>query len=77
MPEPISRDTAVAALINLGYRVLDDEDSLLLFGHTSVPIYLWVLDFSQGAIPWDDFRQRLEYEGIDVARFLAEMESLG
>ena len=34
------------------------------------------LDFSRGSMPWADFRFILEYEGVDVARFLAEMESL-
>lgn len=34
------------------------------------------LDFSRGSIPWADFRYVLEYEGVDVARFLAEMESM-
>ncbi len=47
----------------------------MLLSDSDYPARPLKLDFSRGDIPWDDFREMLEYEGIDVPRFFAELES--
>ena len=86
MPEPISRDTAVATLPRLGYEKRAEANDFVVFydvafydrgypdrGYPERPLNF---DFSRGPIPWDDFRRQLEYEGLNVATFLAELESM-
>ena len=76
MPEPISRNTAVATLLRLGYEILTEEGGLVAFYDRGYPERLLTLDFSQGDIPWDDFREMLEYDHINVATFLVELKSM-
>ena len=76
MPEPVYRDTAVAALLRLEYEITAEEGDLVVLSDSNYPVRPLKLDFSQGDIPWDDFREILEYEGVNVASFLAELESM-
>ena len=76
MPEPVSRDTAVAALLRLEYEIIAEEGDLVVISDSNYPVRPLKLDFNQGDIPWDDFREILEYEGVNVASFLAELESM-
>ena len=75
MPEPISRSEAIATLLRLGYEVLVEEGDFVILFDPNYPMRPLAFNFSQGEIDWDDVRKLLEYEGVDVARFLAELES--
>ena len=79
MPEPISRGQADFALGRMEYQIIDEVHGLVKYldprypGNPERPLYF---DFIDGSIPWDDFRKHLEYEGVNVAAFLAELEAM-
>ena len=78
MSEPISREQADFVLRLMGYEVIELESHLVKYldsRYPGVPERPLYFDFSHGPIPWGDFRGHLEYEGVDVAVFLAELES--
>ena len=77
MPEPISRAQSDFALGRMGYEVVDHEAGLVRYRDTQypgIPEHLLHFDFRNGPIPWDDYRRQLEYEGVNVSVFLAELE---
>ncbi len=75
MPDPISKDATVATFLRIGYEILAEEGGFIMFSDPAYPVRPLTIDFSRGEIAWVDFQRQLEYEGIDVARFLAELES--
>ena len=75
MPEPISRDQAVLTLLRLGYEILAEEGNFIMLADPAYPARPLMFDFNRRFIPWEDFRWKLEFEGVDVSRFLAELES--
>ena len=77
MPEPISRDQSDFALSRMGYTVIDDESDLVRYRddqYPGEPERLLHFDFRDGPIPWEDYKAQLEYEGVNVSVFLAELE---
>ena len=61
----------------MGYEVVDSEAGLVRYRdrqYPGAPEHLLHFDFRDGAIPWDDYRRQLEYEGVNVSVFLSELE---
>lgn len=77
MPDPISQSAVVAVLLRLGYVVHAEVGEIVILIDPEHPASQLNFSFSGSAIEWEDLRKTLEYEGVDVARFLAELESLG
>ena len=76
MPEPITRERATAAFLRMGYEVTSEDVDMVVFTDRNYPARPMAFNFGWGDIDWDDFRQELEYEGVNVALFLAERESM-
>ena len=49
---------------------------MVVFTDPNYPARPMAFNFNWGGIDWDDFRRELEYEGVNVAVFLAELESM-
>ena len=77
MPRPINRSEAIHTLLRLGYEIVAEEGNFVMLYDPDYPARQLKLDFGRGAIPWEDFQGQLEYEGVNVAVFLAELESAG
>lgn len=76
MPEAVAQGETVAAFLRLGFAILAEEGGFIMLSDPTYPARPVQFDFSRGAIPWEDFRSQLEYEGVNVALFLAELESM-
>ena len=76
MPSLIFQEQAIIALRRLGYEIVAAEGDFFNLVDSNYPGPILTLDFSLGNIPWGDFREILEYEGVNVSRFLAELESI-
>lgn len=76
MPSLIFQEQAIIALRRLGYEIVAMEGDFFSLVDSNFPGPILTLDFSLGNIPWGDFREILEYEGVNVSRFLAELESV-
>ena len=76
MPEAVTQGETVATFLRLGFDLLVEEGGFVMFSDPAYPARPVKLDFSRGVIPWEDFRSQLEYEGVNVAVFLAELESM-
>ena len=76
MPEPIPREQAIAAFLRMGYEVTSEGGDMIVFTDRNYPARPMAFNFNWGGIDWDDFRRELEYEGVNVAVFLAELESM-
>ena len=77
MPEPISREQSDFALSRMGYSVAAVKCGIVSYRcdqYPGEPERLMDFDFSYGPIPWDDYRVVLEFEGVNVSVFLAELE---
>ena len=77
MPESISRDQAHHTLLRMGYVVHAEEGGFVLYIDERYPQHPLKFDFGSGDIPWHDFQEQLEYEGVNVDVFIAEQESMG
>ena len=61
----------------MGYEIIDHAAGLVRYRdrqYPGIPERLLHFDFSNGPIPWDDYREQLEYEGVNVSVFLSELE---
>ena len=61
----------------MGYQIHAEEGGFVLYVDDRYPEHPLKFDFSSGDIPWVDFQEQLEYEGVSVPVFLAELESMG
>ena len=77
MPEPISQAQSDFALGRMGYEIIASDAGLVRYRdnqYPGIPERLLHFDFRNGPIPWDDYREQLEYEGVNVSVFLSELE---
>ena len=78
MRDPIEKGEVMFVLSRLGYEVIEESDDMVIFrdagqGVAGAP-YLAV-PFVEDQINWSELMALLEYEGINPALFLAELES--
>ena len=76
MSEPIAREQADFALGCMGYEVIAESCGVVAYldlDYLGDPLRCMLCDFSDGPIPWDDFRHHLEYEGVSIAVFLSHL----
>ena len=79
MPESISRTQADFALGRMGYSLVRDDGVLTAYldrNYPGEPAHYLLLNFRNDRILWDDLKRLLEYDGANIAVFLAELESL-
>ena len=76
MPEPISREQSDFVLGRMGYEVHSVINGLVRYRDTTpgTSDRLLYFFFRDGIIQWDDYQKALEYEGVNVNVFLAELE---
>lgn len=66
------------ALVRMGYELVSDNGVVAVYRDAKYPGYperRLRFDFSRGAIPRRDLQRQLEYEGVPVEAFFAELDS--
>ena len=79
MPESISKAQADFALGRMGYSLIREDGTRSAYldrDYPGDPPHYLQLTFSGNRILWDDLKRGLEYDGANIAVFLAELESL-
>lgn len=79
MPEPVSRSQTDLALARMGYDIIAEEDGLVAYldrTYPGEPAHPLLLDFSNTLVPWEHLVAQLEYDGANIAVFLAELDAM-
>ena len=78
MPESVSKADIDYVMARLGYRIIGEQDDIAAYWDEHYPPadghYLLIV-FEDGRINYDNLRRILEYEGVNIAVFNAEMEA--
>ena len=75
MPDPFSKEVVGTVLTRLGYVAVAEQPGQVVYQDSDTGHYLTIA-FNNDHIDWDDLSANLEYEGINLALFLAEYEAL-